>query len=139
MGSFGITRRSAIATGFASSVTTRHAAATERTLLNVSYDPTGELYREIDPAFIALWQRQTSDHLAINQSLGGSAALARRPGRSPGRCRDAGARRRDRRPRQSWSAREGLAETVAGQCLPIYQCDRVSGAQGQPKAYPGLD
>jgi len=77
MGSFGITRRSAIAAGFTSFVATRQAAAKDLTLLNVSYDPTRELYREIDPAFIALWQKQTSDHLAINQSHGGSGAQSR--------------------------------------------------------------
>jgi sulfate/thiosulfate-binding protein len=53
------------------------AAAKETTLLNVSYDPTRELYREINPAFITLWQGKTGDRLAINQSHGGSGAQAR--------------------------------------------------------------
>jgi len=77
MVSFGITRRSAIEAGLASFATTRQAAATERRLLNVSYDPTRELHRAIDPGFIAVWRKQTSDQLVINQSHGGSAAQSR--------------------------------------------------------------
>jgi sulfate transport system substrate-binding protein len=53
------------------------AAAKGTTLLNVSYDPTRELYREINPAFISLWQAKTGDRLTINQSHGGSGAQAR--------------------------------------------------------------
>jgi sulfate/thiosulfate-binding protein len=53
------------------------AAAKATTLLNVSYDPTRELYREINPDFIALWQAKTGDQLTINQSHGGSGAQAR--------------------------------------------------------------
>jgi len=55
----------------------RAAVAKETTLLNVSYDPTRELYREINPAFISLWQTKTGDQLTINQSHGGSGAQAR--------------------------------------------------------------
>src|SRR5580698_5958620 len=55
----------------------RPAAAKETTLLNVSYDPTRELYRELNPAFIGLWQSKTGDQLTINQSHGGSGAQAR--------------------------------------------------------------
>jgi sulfate transport system substrate-binding protein len=53
------------------------AAAKEATLLNVSYDPTRELYRDINPSFISLWQAKTEDRLTINQSHGGSGAQAR--------------------------------------------------------------
>jgi sulfate transport system substrate-binding protein len=53
------------------------AAAKATTLLNVSYDPTRELYREINPAFIASWHTKTGDQLTINQSHGGSGAQAR--------------------------------------------------------------
>ncbi len=72
-----MTRRSGLGAllgmlGFAGS-----AAAKETTLLNASYDPTRELYREINPAFIAFWQAKTGDRLTINQSHGGSGAQAR--------------------------------------------------------------
>jgi sulfate transport system substrate-binding protein len=53
------------------------AAAGDVTLLNVSYDPTRELYRAIDPVFITAWQAKTGQHLIINQSHGGSSAQAR--------------------------------------------------------------
>ena len=48
------------------------------TLLNVSYDPTRELYKEINAAFIKDWQaRNTKDTLTIQQSHGGSGKQAR--------------------------------------------------------------
>jgi sulfate transport system substrate-binding protein len=53
------------------------AAAADITLLNVSYDPTRELYRDINRAFAAAWQAKTGQHLTINQSHGGSGAQAR--------------------------------------------------------------
>src|SRR6185503_14176035 len=51
------------------------AAPTE--LLNVSYDPTRELYRQIDRAFSARWQAATKQPLTIRQSHGGSGKQAR--------------------------------------------------------------
>lgn len=77
MVSFGMTRRSAIGAGFASFAATRKAAATDVTRSDVSCDPTRELYREINTAFLAVRQRQTGDHLTINQSHGGSGAQSR--------------------------------------------------------------
>ncbi|HNE17580.1 MAG TPA: sulfate ABC transporter substrate-binding protein [Rhodocyclaceae bacterium] len=49
------------------------AAHADTTLLNVSYDVSRELYKDINPAFAAQWQRQTGDKLTINQSHGGSS------------------------------------------------------------------
>jgi sulfate/thiosulfate transport system substrate-binding protein len=46
-------------------------------LLNVSYDPTRELYREINAAFVADWQKKTGQTIAIRQSHGGSGSQAR--------------------------------------------------------------
>ncbi|HUB16106.1 MAG TPA: sulfate ABC transporter substrate-binding protein [Acetobacteraceae bacterium] len=77
MASFGVTRRSAIGAAAALLAATGRAAAKDVTLLNVSYDPTRELYREIDPAFVAIWQNRSGDHLTINQSHGGSGAQSR--------------------------------------------------------------
>jgi sulfate/thiosulfate-binding protein len=48
-----------------------------RTLLNVSYDPTRELYQEINPAFIADWQSRTGESVNVRQSHGGSGSQAR--------------------------------------------------------------
>jgi sulfate transport system substrate-binding protein len=47
------------------------------TLLNVSYDPTRELYKDIDAAFAAQWKARTGDAVTINQSHGGSGAQSR--------------------------------------------------------------
>jgi sulfate transport system substrate-binding protein len=47
------------------------------TLLNVSYDPTRELYAEVNKAFTADWKAKTGDTVTINQSHGGSGKQAR--------------------------------------------------------------
>jgi sulfate/thiosulfate-binding protein len=47
------------------------------TLLNVSYDPTRELYKEINAAFAAYWKGKTGEILDIKQSHGGSGKQAR--------------------------------------------------------------
>ena len=46
-------------------------------LLNVSYDPTRELYREFNEAFAKHWKAQTGDTVVIRQSHGGSGSQAR--------------------------------------------------------------
>jgi sulfate transport system substrate-binding protein len=53
------------------------ALAAEVTLLNVSYDPTRELYKAINTAFASDWKAKTGDTVTINQSHGGSGAQAR--------------------------------------------------------------
>jgi sulfate/thiosulfate transport system substrate-binding protein len=53
------------------------AAAAGTALLNVSYDPTRELYQEVDKAFSLQWKAKTGETLAIRQSHGGSGAQAR--------------------------------------------------------------
>jgi len=46
-------------------------------LLNVSYDPTRELYKAINTAYIGFWKGHTGQDLVINQSHGGSGAQSR--------------------------------------------------------------
>lgn len=46
-------------------------------LLNVSYDPTRELYQEYNEAFARYWKEQTGDAVVIKQSHGGSGKQAR--------------------------------------------------------------
>jgi sulfate/thiosulfate transport system substrate-binding protein len=54
------------------------AAAQEKvTLLNVSYDPTRELYKDINAAFAREWKRRTGQDVEVKQSHGGSGAQAR--------------------------------------------------------------
>lgn len=48
-------------------------AQADTTLLNVSYDVSRELYKDVNPAFIAKWQKAGGDKLGINQSHGGSS------------------------------------------------------------------
>jgi sulfate/thiosulfate transport system substrate-binding protein len=51
--------------------------AQQVTLLNVSYDPTRELYVEFNQAFAKHWKAKTGQHVAIRQSHGGSGKQAR--------------------------------------------------------------
>jgi sulfate transport system substrate-binding protein len=53
------------------------AQAKDSTLLNVSYDPTRELYADFNKAFAAYWQKKTGDTVSIKQSHGGSGKQAR--------------------------------------------------------------
>jgi sulfate/thiosulfate-binding protein len=47
------------------------------TLLNVSYDPTRELYQEVNAAFATSWKAKTGQAVTVNQSHGGSGKQAR--------------------------------------------------------------
>ncbi len=62
------------AIGFCFAIT---AFAHGQTLLNVSYDPTRELYKDLNAAFIADWKTRTGEALNIRQSHGGSGGQAR--------------------------------------------------------------
>src|SRR5262245_8314784 len=52
-------------------------AVAQTRLLNVSYDPTRELYREYNNAFATHWKQRTGSEVTIQQSHGGSGAQAR--------------------------------------------------------------
>ncbi len=73
---FRLTRRSTIFATLAA-VTAGPASAIDTTLLNVSYDPTRELYREINRVFVAGWQKESGQRITINMSHGGAGAQAR--------------------------------------------------------------
>jgi sulfate/thiosulfate-binding protein len=51
--------------------------AKDITLLNVSYDPTRELYQDVNVAFAKYWKAKTGDDVKINNSHGGSGKQAR--------------------------------------------------------------
>ena len=53
------------------------AQAGSVTLLNVSYDPTRELYQDYNPAFAKYWKTKTGQNVTIQQSHGGSSKQAR--------------------------------------------------------------
>ena len=52
-----------------------HAASSS--LLNVSYDPTRELYQDINTQFAADWKKKTGEDISIQTSHGGSSKQAR--------------------------------------------------------------
>lgn len=56
---------------------TTAAWAKDVTLLNVSYDPTRELYVDFNKAFAAYWKGKTGDNVTVKQSHGGSGKQAR--------------------------------------------------------------
>src|SRR3954467_3599440 len=78
-----ISRRGLIATGAAGLAAApllggqAFAQAKPVTLLNVSYDPTRELYKEINAAYASYWKAKTGQTITINQSHGGSGKQAR--------------------------------------------------------------
>jgi sulfate/thiosulfate transport system substrate-binding protein len=65
----------AVACGGSPSGETSAGAPVE--LLNVSYDPTRELYQEVDAAFAERWRARTGQTVSIRQSHGGSGSQAR--------------------------------------------------------------
>src|ERR1041385_2324367 len=71
--------RSTLAAGAALILSTLTASAVfaDTTLLNVSYDPTRELYKAVNEAFIKDYKAQTGETVAIEQSHGGSGRQAR--------------------------------------------------------------
>ena len=67
----------AIATVMLASSCFYNEAHAGQALLNVSYDPTRELYREINPLFVAEWKKKTGEDIQIQSSHGGSGSQAR--------------------------------------------------------------
>jgi sulfate transport system substrate-binding protein len=53
------------------------AAEKRVSILNVSYDPTRELYRDVNAAFAAVWKAKTGEVVTVQQSHGGSGKQAR--------------------------------------------------------------
>lgn len=53
------------------------ASAADITLLNVSYDPTRELYQDYNAAFAKHWKAKSGDNVTVKQSHGGSGKQAR--------------------------------------------------------------
>jgi sulfate/thiosulfate transport system substrate-binding protein len=70
-------RRRLLALGTALVLAAPIAAHAQTTLLNVSYDPTRELYQEFNAAFIKHWKAKTGEAVTIKQSHGGSGKQAR--------------------------------------------------------------
>ncbi|WP_148714209.1 sulfate ABC transporter substrate-binding protein [Chitinolyticbacter meiyuanensis] len=68
-------RKTVLAVTLALTAASGWAASVE--LLNVSYDPTRELYQDYNKAFSAYWKKKTGDDVTVRQSHGGSGKQAR--------------------------------------------------------------
>lgn len=66
-----------LATSIVASFASFCAVAADVNLLNVSYDPTRELYQDVNQAFAKQWKAKTGDNVTIKQSHGGSGKQAR--------------------------------------------------------------
>jgi sulfate transport system substrate-binding protein len=67
-----------IVIGVSAIVIKNSAGDTGDQLVNVSYDPTRELYQALNPLFVAAYEKQTGKRIAIVQSHGGSSRQARK-------------------------------------------------------------
>ena len=70
-------KRTILAVALVSALFTSAVHAADVTLLNVSYDPTRELYQDYNAAFSKYWQTKTGDTVTVKQSHGGSGKQAR--------------------------------------------------------------
>ena len=72
-----LSRRRGLAVALAFALAAGSVAARDVTLLNVSYDPTRELYQEVNAAFAQAWKTKTGDNVSVKASHGGSGKQAR--------------------------------------------------------------
>jgi hypothetical protein len=116
-----------------------HAQAAEPELLNVSYDVARELYKDVNPAFIAEWKKTSGETVvdqAVARRLEQAGARRRRRPRSLGRDHEPGQRHRHAgRPRPG---RQGLGQEIPEQCRAVLLDHGVPGPQGQSEADPRL-
>ena len=115
------------------------AAFADTTLLNVSYDPTRELYKEFNEAFIKDWKAKAGDNVTIEQSHGGSGKQARAV--IDGLQADVVTLALARRHRPI--AKAGLIngdwqKRLRQQLLALHLDHRLPGAQGQSQGHQGL-
>ena len=126
--------------GVAALVLTSGAAWAQTQLLNVSYDPTRELHRDLSQEFARMWKEKTGETVVIRSSHGGSGKQARAVIDGLRRRRGhPGARGRHRRDRaRDQEDPGGLAEAAAAQLLALHLDDRLRGAEGQSEGHQGL-
>jgi sulfate adenylyltransferase subunit 1/sulfate transport system substrate-binding protein len=77
LASFAVTGVAALASLTVVLAVSPNPARAEQELLNVSYDPTRELYRAVNEAFIADWKAKSGETIAVRASHAGSGAQAR--------------------------------------------------------------
>ncbi len=112
----------------------------ETVLLNVSYDPTRELFREFDRAFVDKWRADTGEEIKILASHGGSGKQARAV--IDGLDADVVTLALEsdinaivKKERQD---QPGLAQTPSTQFDSLHIDDCLCGAQGKPEAHSRL-
>ena len=109
-------------------------------LLNVSYDPTRELYQDVNKAFAAQWKQKTGqsvDDQPVARRIGQAGPLDHR--RPRGRRRDAGARLRHRRHRPELRPhQERLAEAAANNSAPYTSTIVFVVRKGNPRGIKRL-
>ena len=115
-------------------------APAQTTLLNVSYDPTRELYREFNEAFNAHWQAEGHAALDIQTSHGGSGAQARAviDGLEAQVVTLALASDIDAIADEVRQDPGRLAVEAAAQLRALHLDHRLPGARGQPEGHRGL-
>ena len=112
----------------------------QTTILNVSYDVSRELYKDINPAFVADWKAKTGETVTVNQSHGGSSKQAR----SVAEGLDADVVTMNQAPDIDISGQAGrpccgrLAQALPARCDALHDHDGVPGAQGQSEGHQGL-
>ena len=133
--------RSTLAAGAAFILTASAASAVlaDTTLLNVSYDPTRELYKAVNEAFIKDWVAKGGDKVTIEQSHGGSGKQARAV--IDGLQADVVTLALQGDIDQI--AKAGLINAdwqkrLRQQFLPLHLDHRFPGPQGQPEGHQGL-
>ena len=116
------------------------ARGAQVTILNVSYDPTRELYESINAQFAKDWKAKTGDDLTINQSHGGSGKQARAviDGLEADVVTLGSGRRYRCDRREGGLAPVKLAIAPARQQLSLHFDHRDAGAQGKSEKDPRL-
>ena len=115
-------------------------ALAQTTLLNVSYDPTRELYREFNEAFNAHWQAEGHQALDIQTSHGGSGSQARAviDGLEAQVVTLALASDIDAIAAKTGKIPADWQSQAAAQLRALHLDDRVPGARGQPEGHREL-
>ena len=116
------------------------AQAAEVTLLNVSYDPTRELYVDFNKSFAEYWKKKTGDTVKINQSHGGSGRQARSviDGLAADVVTLALAADIDAIANQRQTTAGELGRAPAGSFGAVHLDHRLPGSQGQSEEHQGL-
>ena len=116
------------------------AAQADVTLLNVSYDPTRELYRDVNAAFAGYWKAKTGETVTVRQSHGGSGKQARSviDGLEADVVTLALAYDIDEIARASHRIDSEWQRRLPNNGVALFVDDRLPRAQGQPEGNQGL-